>query len=697
MTPNSEAPPASSVPRTDGTGDVQTQTPAVDSPMAPVKKQRSADPPAWALQRSDLCQTLPWFNSLQGGCYLIDDFCFGFLLDAHSGAGSYMDEEVIITRVGGSSADDGNGNLNPVKDQTDDTTRIRYARNNIKYEVPVGVILGSNNTVCPTEVPHRYNILDYFRITDVWFEIFKGKKVGRLRLEKLYLENKSWWAPLDNQHPGPLKDRDDIHEALYSTCGTCQKSSPTVYATGWMCLEESCDGFWKINGALQREKLPYADDFVKKRSLPTNPVQPPHSLVPDFMSTLSDNDKDLTGSSALLHGIVCPQCHGCIPRTRWHGWVCETPNCSFKYLHKPQPVSLRSIISGVELGSAGHRVPWIPKSGESGWVKRVIEYLENYRKDTYEIEGIGVVTHFSPKASVNNREGGPNDMFREIQEHDIGLKRHKLSQSVGKIVKGILTRHFAVNYGMKYKYIVETDTASFNKAPCVIRRALGRLAWAGRQTVSQSEFQPPNELLAIGYFDTQRIGWHDDGEVGLGPTIATLSLGGEAIMSIRVKDKYYKGNKEPTTRSKIIENDPAPPGCEKYEARRLLRDEFEAGKISASERKTRLEKIFSEPEPELDGKLRPTKVIIEMRLFHGDLVVMHGARLQQCYEHQVVPKDKVRFALTARYIDPKSVGMEQDPDYSRILKEHRYDGDDPAPPASEPTPPDSRPGSPMVA
>ena len=49
--------------------------------------------------RPELCDALPWFRSVQGGIYHSGNLCFGFLLDADCGIRSYIDDEVIITRV----------------------------------------------------------------------------------------------------------------------------------------------------------------------------------------------------------------------------------------------------------------------------------------------------------------------------------------------------------------------------------------------------------------------------------------------------------------------------------------------------------------------------------------------------------------------------------------------------------------------
>ncbi|GKT69493.1 oxoglutarate iron-dependent oxygenase protein [Colletotrichum tofieldiae] len=100
------------------------------------------------------------------------------------------------------------------------------------------------------------------------------------------------------------------------------------------------------------------------------------------------------------------------------------------------------------------------------------------------------------------------------------------------------------------------------------------------------DFVDFNELLSIGYMEEDKISYHDDGEDTLGPTVATLSLGSPALMSFKRK-KAYAGN---------------------------------------------------------------DKKVLQLTMFHGDLVVMHGTRIHQAYLHKVVPRGKRRFALTCRKI-----------------------------------------------
>lgn len=58
---------------------------------------------------------------------------------------------------------------------------------------------------------------------------------------------------------------------------------------------------------------------------------------------------------------------------------------------------------------------------------------------------------------------------------------------------------------MPYKYVVSVASKAFSEADPVILRALGRLTWATENALG-SDYLPPNELLALGYFEAMKIG-----------------------------------------------------------------------------------------------------------------------------------------------------------------------------------------------
>lgn len=212
---------------------------------------------------------------------------------------------------------------------------------------------------------------------------------------------------------------------------------------------------------------------------------------------------------------------------------------------------------------------------------------------------------------------------------------------------------------MPYKYVVDVDSRPFKGAPDVLLRALGRLTWATKNTVAEGEFRRPNELLTLGYFDKMSIGvsrkffvfyilgtllicrqYHDDGEESLGPTVATLSLGTKAVMSIRMKDKYFNGfTSKQTANIRPLDNDPFLPGCARYTEKIELRRRLQAGEITQATYEFELKELLR-----TISKKEASPCIV-MELQHGDLAVMHGESLQKYYEVRLVHHPRYIYIL----------------------------------------------------
>ncbi|KAJ5794631.1 hypothetical protein N7457_001230 [Penicillium paradoxum] len=618
-------------------------------------------PPAWAEGRQQLCDAIPWFRCTQGAMYHNEGFCYGFLVDADGGTRTHIDEEVIITRIGGCCSKDSAGNLTLEKNQDPDNALVQSIINTKESKLAVGLVIGNKNKILNRDLPHRYNIMDWFRVTNVWFEKIGQKHGVKVRFEKLNLAEKSWWAAKGSPPPMPLEQRDFETKPQILKCEACYTESIRVYEDGWMCLNPDCMDFWMIDDNFPPAELTFNPDFLSFRNRPDPEIQPHYSLVPDLLATLDENAADVTTSRIAWKGIVCPKCLKCIRRTFWRGWKCDDDStdgkgrgnsCTFQKFMDMRPVSLRVAVDHFELAPIKRailfdkkfRTPDIDNTTGS-----------SYRQLTYNLDGVGCITHFVSNRAINGRPNGPDDLFINLQRIDHGLKRFQLQAS---LVAGTLTSHFAVNYGMPYKYVVSVDSKGFDEAPNDMLRALGRLSWATEQAVRSTgdTYLPPNELLTLGYFENMKIGYHDDGESSLGPTIATLSLGGKATMYVRMKYKYFNGSTrraEPKQLGNLLQDDPVLKGCMFEDERRVLKMQFDAGEISQHQ--------YDQSRRDLSkghkGKEAPP--IIKMDLHHGDLVVMHGENLQKYYEHSVIPENKLRFALTARYVKPDDLNAKE--------------------------------------
>ena len=84
----------------------------------------------------------------------------------------------------------------------------------------------------------------------------------------------------------------------------------------------------------------------------------------------------------------------------------------------------------------------------------------------------------------------------------------------------------------RLQYVGAADkTLPFDQCPPCVLRALELV----RARAAMMLDEPPsfNELLTAAYMEKQAMGFHTDGERGLGPIVASLSMGSPAIMKFR--------------------------------------------------------------------------------------------------------------------------------------------------------------------
>lgn len=252
-------------------------------------------------------------------------------------------------------------------------------------------------------------------------------------------------------------------------------------------------------------------------------------------------------------------------------------------------------------------------------------------------DNLAVTSFFFPKSlgggevhlieSINGRQEEADEIFEAMQRgpywsdnanqfqlpvyprEGIPFRRHPLSCHT---VKGdLLSQQFTCNYGAEYKHSVKMGTVPLDRAPLSITSALKLISRRTRKVIALTgDHDDFNEVYPVKYRETQKMNFHDDGEPGLGPTVASLSLGVEAKMQFRLKEKYVKHQ---------------------------VAEENDAKKSITMANRT----------------------LLTLTLRHGCIVIQHGTRLQEMIEHAVQPQmgDKqrgdngVRIAVTARRID----------------------------------------------
>lgn len=283
---------------------------------------------------------------------------------------------------------------------------------------------GSNNTLLRIEIPHRYCVMDWFLITDVWMEKM-GKYAGyRVRLEKLDLSTQGWWT-----EQGSLPLRHSNQPPPSRKCGQCGTSSLQIYVRpGWTCLEKSCPKFWKFRDTEPKD-FEFHPDFLDYRH-PRSPDIP----NPGPLAEIVDRNIELSEGIAdreEWRGIVCPECRKCIQRVTWDSWDCANDfsrgpqeTCCYKVLRKMREIPLESVLDGAK--------PYISRQMENKIEPVVDDSLKPYEVRTYQLPGVGSITHFVSNASINGRENGPDDMFSQLQKLNVGLRRYPLGSAQGE-------------------------------------------------------------------------------------------------------------------------------------------------------------------------------------------------------------------------------------------------------------------------
>lgn len=578
-------------------------------------------PEVWAPGRQELCETLPYFKSAHSGCYSNDGSVYAFMFDSAGVGREYMDSDVVIARMGGNMTTDvKTGAMYQTKDHLMKDKQPQSLLNNIAHKNPLVIVCGDKNEGAITKMPHRYCVLDWFKPTHVWGEKTMGRKETRTtiryRFERLDRSRESWYKPIPTAgtaqepespaasgseslaeagSPAKLPSSAELSPPI-RTCTACSKSCPQVYLIDWLCTDPDCTAFWKLPNGQDAPygKLDYHPAFLQHRT-EWEREDPPFSLNPGVPQI----DQHFGDSLAYVstRGVVCPDCGRCNMRYLFTHWRCDTIGCKWKLIPEVRVV-MPSNLSHTpwDMTSDG---PSLAKAVVKPVVHTQVRYLSNYKVIKYTIEGVfGSVVLAKANKHVVSEPGGADDMFRELQMTSVGLERRVLRKTADTEQKpprqqnavepddeldaavdededkdedqpgeaGARMTAFGMNFGMPYKFIATGDSKSFEDAPAAVRAVRTRLNWAQRAFVNnESGYQDFNEELIFAYLEGQKIKYHDDGEKGLGPRIATLSLGAPATMLLRLKAKYFSQVSKSTPPSSPTRN-PSQSLCSKAAA-----------------------------------------------------------------------------------------------------------------------------------
>ncbi|CAL1707262.1 unnamed protein product [Somion occarium] len=553
-------------------------------------------PPIWAQSRQEVCESFDWFRSYQGGVYFVKDMAKGYLLSAFSASRDAFrcDGKLIISHGGGKaeSVHKSNGKFETHRDsdQCADDKSVRSLLRTYELKHPIALVIDDKYALFPFDLASKnctYAVLGFYRIAHAWaekqFSSSANVNVVRYKFAFQWCEEQGepWWTQPQGEHglyPPVLEPYATVNVAR--SCLSCHKPSPQVYGEGWMCLQPSCRAFWELNGGTPPNVLAYFEDFLRLQSFPSKEledIRPP----PPIQGAPEDG---ITTSFLFTKGWHCKQCGRLSSRFKWEHWQCQ--NCG-NITEVPGrirgAVEFRHQLEGKHFSR--HVV-----SPQSGIIK---PFTSMYRFDkgfsyyvTFVLPNARGYIHviFSAPLANDKADRILEDYQREAANGSLKFRRWPLRAH--KCRGTLLTNYFSQNSKV---HQLTYNTVPWEIAPTAVLSARELIKERMQQALNlPGEF---NEVLSAAYMEKQKMAFHSDAERGLGPTVASLSLGAAAYMHFRLHAQYASELRDPSKRD-----------------------------------------------------------VLSLFLRHGDVVVMQGAEVQTYYEHTVVPLN-FRVAATARFID----------------------------------------------
>lgn len=546
------------------------------------------------------------------------------------------------------------GKLVQAKSQTEEESRFKSFKATMEEKLSVMVIVGKycvsdylhklipdtgrRNRNCPVKLYRRFNVIGNYRITELFFRYEQGKSICYVRYEKFDLAAPTYLTPKNGPDLPPLERRNFTFTVESETCDQCHTETPRRFNETWVCGNINCLWFWTNQTKDAPDNLAYNKAWLQQRASRDNLPEPTFEIRPKLLDDLETvPSEQLSRFSRLLNkGIVCPKCRRCNCRVAYNKWGCETEGCGFSKEIKLPDMTLRAVLNGIEMMPTGHArysaklIGAVVINGTKtsrGVVMGPTIYTPTHKIQNLTFPGDCKVTVQYPTGRHATVPGGVNDLFSQILKAAnsgvLVLRREKLQTRVS----GQRASHFASNFGEEYIYDVNVRTTPMEDAPAPIRSVFQLLTDFGAEFVPSAEYIKPNELLALGYMEGNKMGYHDDGEKTLGPTILALSEGGPSVFRMRPKGKFYFGFSK---MGKPTPNDPVLPGSKYYNVYHPWKKALDEGRMSLEEYQ---EKREEHARNNKRGGHAP--VIAEFPLTHGTLYGMHGANFQKYYEVRI--------------------------------------------------------------
>jgi ribosomal protein L37AE/L43A len=666
-----------------------------------------------------MCGCTPWFKNHQAGIYICgadenNPQLKGVFVNAYAGSRCYVDPEVCILNLSGlasglkmveafkkaeklkkaekakkakqsQKADESKNESKDDSKEADESeeevdedadpetkkpkgtaisARLRAAHATMAAQGLVGVIIGDKaGELFPMRIPRGEAwAMEYYRITKIWCEMVQAKKDGifhavpmwMMKLQKADLSQQSYWARAD-QIPPPLRQR---HFSILTTtelCSTCGKESHRIMAENWLCLNDKCSSFWKINGEIPDDDttLTYSDEFLQERTAQPSGIPPP--LYPEFTQWHKANYADAIKPGmnkeeifalfkALSSGFCCPLCQMLSRRRLWEVWECRNNKCDFKAAGTVPALSVEqlSLFSDTTVTDFA-KLPFYARTEDIGdFVLQLYDLGEDY-----------VVAYFFPKpnkpAALQAKELSKK-MLELANKGTLELERRSTKSKTSDAI----TKHFAVNFGEHYFYGAKgVPDIPFDKAPPEINEAVCK-ATALTRPLAPLGSGPFNESYVSGYLQSSGMNWHHDGQDRIGPVVGSLSLGGQGTISFGITPHCYMGKYECKKKKKTKINfmsseEPVLKGCRKEAERKKLKHQLELGEMTQEEYDEALDEALKGSISVANDRTDP-RTLLKLPLHSGSFCFMIGLNFQKYFRHMIEVRSPFRIAVTCREV-----------------------------------------------
>ena len=247
-----------------------------------------------------------------------------------------------------------------------------------------------------------------------------------LRFEKIDLYHVSWWDLPSAIDPPPAPNF--TTKAFRKVCEVCITESKQVFEPGWVCLNETCARYNLLAGATIPGDARRNPDFLNERTKFAD-----LDGLPDLIPKLPDPasvDAAFSTERNSWKGIVCPKCQRCNSRTHWDAWRCATEGCDFILPVRHQVHSVGSLLADNTSEYTGRALPLDGCCAPA--IEHEPEFFGYWRIQQYTLFPENTITHFMANAHINRKPGGADQILRELQVVDLGLRRFPMSNCNGK-------------------------------------------------------------------------------------------------------------------------------------------------------------------------------------------------------------------------------------------------------------------------